>query len=86
LREYSAYVEFWDDGAGDTHELLGSREILSARSGELSAAQIDAMAATDDVVVRLVSDLPATRSWDSVMLNKVADVIRADRNAMRKAA
>lgn len=79
LRAYSVLVEFWDDEASDTHELLGYRELLHNALGELSTLQRRQLSRVDDAVLRLV-DMSATKSgWDVVMLRDTAQLIRNER-------
>lgn len=87
LRSYSAYVEFWDSEAGDTHELLGGREILRDRAGELTAADLAVLRRMDERVLSLVDESQSTQGWDVAMLRKTADLIRNERTApLRHAA
>ncbi len=76
LRQYSALTEYWDDEAGDTHELLGDREMLVGR--ELTSEQRQEMERVDAKVLRLVDALPSdAEGWDVLMLRKTAELIRA---------
>ena len=71
LREYSALTDYWDPYAGDTHELLGAREVLAQRA--LNKREIAAMVETDKKVLKLVDALPDDASgWDVLMLRMTA--------------
>ena len=86
LKSYLALVEYWDAGAGDTHELLGSREILHDRHAELSATAIQRMNAADDRVLSLTNGNSGTDGWDLKMLNETAVLIERERSNARLAA
>lgn len=73
LRGYSVLVEFWSDDAGDTHELLGERELLAER--KLTSAQRSELARIDAQVLALVAAIK-TETWDTLMLQKTAELIR----------
>jgi hypothetical protein len=81
LNEYSALAEYWDEEAGDTHELLGTRELLDGRRlGPHEKARMDA---TDRRIIAL-SEARQGNGWDVAMLRKTADLIR--RSAAQKQA
>ena len=87
LLSYSVYVEQWDEEAGDTHLLLGFREMLRDHASELSAKQLDEMRLVDDRVLALVAANSTTQGWDIVMLRKTAELIKHERaSALRHAA
>jgi hypothetical protein len=73
LREYSALVEYWDEEAGDTHELLGARELLVGRT--LRSEDQAILGDADRQVIELASGT-YENTWDVVMLHKTADLIR----------
>lgn len=85
LTGYSVLVEFWEDGAGDTHELLGERELLAEL--DLTASQRADLARVDARVLELVDDAK-TETWDTLMLKKTADLIRSEagKSPLRKTA
>lgn len=75
LHGYSVLVEYWDAEAGDTHELLGERELLAER--DLTAEQKMELARIDAQVLDLVAGI-TTETWDTLMLQKTAELIRAE--------
>lgn len=83
LREYSALVEFWAPDAGDTHELLGVREVLA--DAKLTPDESARMAEIDVAVLRL-ADAAQGDGWDVSMLRKTAELIRHARSGQRQAA
>lgn len=85
LRGYSVLVEYWDEKAGDTHELLGERELLAER--DLTAGQKAELTRIDAQVLDLVADIK-TETWDTLMLQKTAELIQAEagKTTLRKTA
>jgi hypothetical protein len=73
LRSYSALVEYWDEEAGDTHELLGARELLEGRI--LNPEEQAILEEADRRVIALANE-SYENTWDVVMLRKTADLIR----------
>ena len=55
LREYSVYLDHWVADKGDSHEMLGAREILQKQIALLSKDQEDELANLDKKAVLLVS-------------------------------
>ena len=86
LLSYSVYVEQWDEEAGDTHLLLGFREMLRDHASELSAKQLDEMRLVDDRVLALVAANSTAQSWDIAMLRKTAELIEQERAKALQAA
>lgn len=87
LLSYSVYVEQWDEEAGDTHLLLGFREMLRDHASELSAAQLNEMHLVDERVLALVTANSTAQGWDIAMLRKTAELIEQERaKALRHAA
>lgn len=82
LREYLALVEYWAPDAGDTHELLGGRELLERR--DLTPAQRSQMLEADERVL-LLADAQKGGGWDVEMLKQTASLIRESK-IERKAA
>lgn len=74
LREYLALVEYWALDAGDTHELLGGRELLELRT--LTSAQRRQVETADERVLDL-ADAQHGRGWDVEMLKQTAELIRS---------
>lgn len=83
LRGYSVLVEYWSDDAGDTHELLGERELLAER--ELTDSQIEELGRVDEQVLALVESI-TTETWDTLMLKKTAELIQHGQGQLRKTA
>ena len=79
LREYSGLLETWWPSAGDTHELLGAREILHSRLGELGTAELKELHKADARAIELARRHVSDRGWDARMLQSVARVIEAER-------
>ena len=76
LRSYSALANYWDEEAGDTHEMLSFREYLAENDSFLSRDEREKMQAVDAIVIRLSEDVNVENTWDVVMLRKTADLIR----------
>lgn len=79
LKKYEIYVEYWEDEAGDTHELLGCREILHQRLNQMTSTQLAQLSAVDEQVLRLVQQHPTTQSWDVAMLRQTAALVQDER-------
>lgn len=79
LLSYSAYVDDWDPEVGDTHVLLGQREILHDRIGELSREQYRTLWQVDERVLALAQARQTAENWDVRMLHQTADLIRRER-------
>ncbi len=98
LKSYLALVDYWDSDAGDTHELLGSREILHERLASLSKRDLQRLMQGDDDVLALVKsakdalklkrpeDSHISLTWDVSMLFKTADLIVSERSSRKLAA
>jgi len=86
LKSYLALVDYWEDGAGDTHELLGVREILHDRSAELLPSDIKKMQSADDRVLALRAANSDKSGWDVQMLKETAVLIERERPSYRLAA
>lgn len=98
LKSYLALVDYWDAEAGDTHELLGSREVLHDRIGSLSKRDLQRLMQGDDLVLSLVKsakdqlkskrpeDTHISLTWDVSMLLKTADLIVSERSSRKLAA
>jgi hypothetical protein len=83
LKSYSVDVEYWWDGAGDTHEMLGVREWLAG--AQLTPAELARLVEIDDAVLRL-ADAARGDGWDVAMLRKTAELIRHTRMDQLQAA
>lgn len=84
LREYLALTDYWEPDAGDTHELLGAREVLTQR--KLTVRETKTMEETDKKVLKLVDTLPNDASgWDVQMLRMTAKLIRELQQPKHKA-
>ena len=88
MRSYLVGIEYWDPEMGDTHEVLGSREVLRDRVGELSGEQLAQLRRADDQALALVAaHRGAAQGWDIAMLRKTAELIEAERaQGQRRAA
>jgi hypothetical protein len=73
LKGYSVLVEYWSDDAGDTHELLGERELLADR--ELTKNQRVELDRVDAQVLALAKGI-RSQTWDTLMLQKTAELIQ----------
>lgn len=85
LRSYSALAEYWEDGSGDTHEILSLRELLADLLPTLTVNQRNELERIDHHVLLLSKEAPKTGSWDVVMLQKTADLIHKNQD-LRQAA
>jgi hypothetical protein len=85
LRSYSAMVDYWDEEAGDTHQMLSIREYLAENERTLSIEERAKMQAIDLEVLQLSERENNMAGWDTQMLHKTADVIRGI-SSERKAA
>jgi hypothetical protein len=79
LRAYSVLVDYWDDESGDTHELLGYRELLHHSLDRLTRPERMTLHAVDDKVLDLVAKNPETSGWDIEMLRDTAKLIELER-------
>lgn len=79
LLGYSVDVTHWDSEMGDTDQMLGRREILGARQSDLLATELAELHRLDQQVLRLADAHQLEQGWDVLMLQKTADLIRAER-------
>ena len=79
LRSYSALVDHWDADAGDSHEILGSREVLQERLRELTPPELAQMQSSDDQVLLLARVGGQIPGWDLQMIQQAAELIRGSR-------
>ena len=80
LQSYLAFIEYWDAGAGDTHDLLGAREILRDRHSELSIDDALKMKSADDRVLALNIANGGKAGWNVKMLSETSVLIEKERD------
>lgn len=81
LREYSGLLDSWWPEAGDTHEILGAREVLHARLVELTADEVAALRRADARAEELARRHAADSGWDATMLRDVVRLVESERAA-----
>lgn len=72
LHEYSVYLEYWSPDEGDSHEMLGAREILGKNAGRLTSADAEELARLDRKAIRLMQTYRGRDTWDVKMLRETA--------------
>lgn len=83
LHVYSVLVDYWDDEAQDSHEILGYRELLHAQLPDLSQGQRNRLATVDQKVMAIVKANPEMKGWDIEMLRDTVKLIGSETQPFR---
>lgn len=68
LNEYSVSLEYWSADMGDSHEMLGARELLESNKSAMDSAQLSMLSAFDDKAKLLLDEYKGVETWDVKML------------------
>ena len=74
LNEYSVYLEYWNEEQGDSHEMLGAREILQRQIRDLSDSQIEKLHTLDEKAIELLDNYDGKDTWDVSMLRDCVEL------------
>lgn len=64
LKNYSIYLEYWDEDQGDSHLMFGVREILQNQIRDLTDNQLEELDALDEQAIELLDDYHGKETRD----------------------
>lgn len=74
LKQYSVDLDYWSNDIGETHETLGSREILESHKSDMTSAMLDSLNALDAKAKALLDAYHGEETWDVKMLRQVVAI------------